>query len=123
MRSILAEGVKMPPPPNQPQSKGDLQRFIKYTLESNPPSPGDKVNFNWIDISKVDDLSDLFAKVDYNPVVNKWKVSHVKDMSGMFACSNFNGDLSNWEVSKDTNMRWMFADCPLEKLPKWYNDK
>ena len=108
---------------SHPKSKEELKRIIKDHIKKNNPSPGQEVDFNWIDISDVDDLSYLFANVDYNPVIDKWDVSNVKNMSGMFARSNFNGDISNWKVSKGTNMRWMFADCPLEKLPKWYNDK
>lgn len=149
--NLLTGKVTKPSAKVVPGSKKELEQIIDEHIKEIKPRSGQEVDLNWIDISEVDDLSYLFANVDYIPVVNKWDVSNVKDMSGMFACSNFNGnisgwyvsnvedmsgmfercpfdgkngDISNWKVSKGTNMRWMFDGCPLENNPpKWYKDK
>ena len=125
--SLLTGKVNKPSTHAQPQSRKELEQLIYEHIAELNPRPGQEVDFNWIDISEVDDLSGLFANVDFNPVIDKWHVSNVKDMSGMFERCPFdgkNGDISNWKVSKGTNMRWMFADCPLENNPpKWYKDK
>lgn len=49
--------------------------------------------------------------------------SKITDMSGLFSKTKFNGDISKWDVSKVTDMRDMFEASMLEKLnklPKWY---
>lgn len=135
--SLLTGKVPKPSAKVVPRSKKELQQIIDERIEEIKPRPGQEVDLNWIDISRVDDLSYLFANVDYIPVVNMWleedksnvkknmrcmfahskfngdlsgrDVSNVKDMSGMFAGSNFNGDISGWNVSHVKDMSGMFA--------------
>ena len=126
-----------------PESKVDLIRIIKETISKK----GSDCDLNFINISKLKDMSDLFAwstfvgdisgwdvsnvknmagmftNSKFNGDISKWDVSNVEDMSYMFTNSKFDGDISKWNVSKVTDMRDMFEASGLEKLnklPEWY---
>jgi len=51
------------------------------------------------DVSKVTDMSRMFAYSPFNGDISKWDVSNVRNMTAMFAISQFNGDISQWDVS------------------------
>ena len=148
--SLLTGKVTKPSAKVVPSSKDELKQIINEHIKEIKPRPGQEVDLNWIDISLVDDLSYLFANVDYIPVVDTWKIDHVKNFSYMFACSKFKGDISGWDMSNVTDMRgmfahsnfngdisgwkdkvkkvkdmrWMFDGCPLENNPpEWYKEK
>ena len=53
---------------------------------------------------------------------NQWDVSKVTDMSHMFAKTQFNGDISKWDVAKVTNMDYMFETKFNGDLSKWKQD-
>jgi hypothetical protein len=61
------------------------------------------------DVSHVTDMHEMFARCACTYDISGWDVSHVRDMSGMFKYSMFNGDLSRWDVSSVTNMSLMFS--------------
>ena len=114
--SLLAGRIPKPSAKAQPSSKDELEQIIDEYIEEIKPRPGQEVDFNWIDISEVDDLSYLFANVDYIPVVGTWldkskddKSNVKKNMRCMFACSKFNGNISEWNVSNVKDMSGMFA--------------
>ena len=87
----------------QPKNKEQLKQLINYAFKHNI------YNLNFIDISKITDMSELFGNVEHNFDVSSWDVSNVKDMTGMFyCCYDFNCDLSNWDVSNVTNTAGMF---------------
>ena len=46
----------------------------------------------------------MFETTPFNGDISKWNVSKVKNMSYMFAHSNFNQPIENWDVSKVENM-------------------
>jgi surface protein len=53
-------------------------------------------------------------------------VSNVTMMFDLFKCSSFNGNIDNWDVSNVKNMDNMFDGSELEKMgriPKWYVEK
>ena len=67
---------------------------LKIMIEDEIKKHGDSADLNHIDISKIDDFSNLFIYSNFNGDISGWDVSHVKDMSQMFYSSNFNGDIS-----------------------------
>ena len=101
----------------------------------------DAFNLNWIDISNVTMLDQLFNVGTFNRQyifwdVSDWDTSHVTSMAGTFngckdicdlskwdtskvtsmvnmfyGCSTFNGNISNWNVSKVTIFDSMFYGC------------
>ena len=54
---------------------------------------------------------------DWNCDLNWIDVSRVKDMSYIFAHSQFNGDISKWDISAMPYTTFMFDKSPLES--KW----
>ena len=101
----------------------------------------DAFNLNWLDISNVTMLDQLFNVGIFNRQyifwdVSDWDTSHVTSMTGTFngckdicdlskwdtskvtsmvnmfyGCSTFNGNISNWNVSKVTRFDSMFYGC------------
>lgn len=101
----------------------------------------DAFNLNWLDISNVTKLDQLFNVGTFNRQhifwdVSDWDTSHVTSMVGTFkeckdicdlskwdtskvtsmvnmfyGCSTFNGNISNWNVSKVTKFDSMFFGC------------
>ena len=101
----------------------------------------DAFNLNWLDISNVTMLDQLFNVGTFNRQyifwdVSDWDTSHVTSMVGTFngckdicdlskwdtskvtlmvnmfyECSTFNGNISNWNVSKVTRFDFMFYGC------------
>ena len=101
----------------------------------------DAFNLNWLDISNVTMLDQLFNVGTFNRQyifwdVSDWDTSHVTSMAGTFngckdicdlskwdtskvtsmvnmfyGCSTFNGNISNWNVSKVKRFDSMFFGC------------
>ena len=68
-------------------------------------------NLNWIDTSKVTDMSYLFNSSSMNFNISEWDVSNVEKMDAMFAYTyKFQGDLSKWDVSNVRSMIAMFRN-------------
>ena len=79
----------------QPKTKDELKKIIADTIKEQ----GFNCDLNFIDTSKITDMSYLFYNVKFNGDISKWDVSKVEDMEGMFFYSKFNGDISKWDVS------------------------
>jgi len=72
------------------------------------------------DVSRIQNMSNMFAANSFNGELSSWDVSTVLDMSSMFGLSNFNKDISNWNVSNVTNMNGMFNDAVFnQSLENW----
>ena len=101
----------------QPKTKDELKKIIEDTIKEQ----GFKCDLNFIDTSKITDMSYLFYDTKFNGDISKWNVSNVRNMEGMFEFSRFNKDISKWNVSNVKRMRGMFNHSSLEgNEPNWY---
>ena len=99
----------------KPTDKQELKRIISY-IDCNYPN----ISLNWLDVSEIEDMSNLFNCSKFNGDISKWDVSKVKNMCGMFYGSQFNGDISKWDVSRVENMNCMFKDSKFNRdISKW----
>lgn len=90
----------------QPKNKNELSDIITNAFKIK------QYDLNFIDTSKITDMSELFTNINHNFDVSKWDVSNVTNMNHMFYyCKNFNCDLSNWDVSNLEDMKYMFNQC------------
>ena len=79
----------------QPKNKVELKKIIEETIKEQ----GNNCDLNFIDTSKITDMSELFYNTKFNGDISKWDVSKVENMENMFCKSNFNGNISKWDVS------------------------
>ena len=69
-----------------PKNKNELWNVINFYSENYP-----EYSLNWLDVSGITDMSNLFKDTKYNGDISKWDTSNVTDMSYMFcAAKNFN---------------------------------
>lgn len=117
----------------QPQTKEELVDIIRDAITV----MGDDADLNFIDTSKITDMSNLFAGPgssfysnfftgygfgNFNGSICKWNVSNVTNMSFMFDGNlKFNQPLNDWDVSHVTNMYAMFdnAESFNQSLDQW----
>ena len=104
----------------QPKNKVELKKIIEETIKEQ----GNNCDLNFIDTSKITDMSKLFYNTKFNGDISQWDVSSVENMENMFCKSIFNGDISKWDVSDVINMDSMFNHSPLEgNEPDWYKER
>ena len=82
---------------------------LKDVIEYCTAKFGNTCFLNWLDVSDVHNMGEIFNSSDFNGDISKWDVSNVTDMSWMFRKSVFTGDISRWDVSNVTNMCGMFS--------------
>ena len=100
----------------QPQSKQQLKNIIYETIKEQGPN----CDLNFIDVSKITDMSFLFDGSKFNGDISKWNVSKVEYMDSMFAYSKFNGNISKWDVSGVKSMHEMFKNSKFDgDISKW----
>jgi surface protein len=92
-----------------PTNKPELITLIYDLLKER----GNEADLNDIDVSKIDDMSNLFSPFrKFNGDISQWDTSKVTTMLGMFdGCNKFNCDISGWDVGRVKNMTMMFNDC------------
>lgn len=99
------------------RDKKHLKQIINETIKKN----GINCNLNFIDVSNITDMSELFLLSYFNGDISKWNVSNVKNMKEMFCHSEFNGNISNWNVSNVKDMTAMFSDSKFNgDISKWH---
>jgi len=104
----------------------------------------DDANLNWVDISKIDNISHMFSFTDFvgdislwdttnvlymyetfygstfNGNISKWRFPDAINLTGMFSHSKFNGDISEWEFPEVHHMRVMFASSEFNgDISRW----
>ncbi len=102
-----------------PKTKQELLHVCTEIVKKNGAGTQNKpIDFNCIDTSKINDMSELFVGDDLNYIeyidISDWNVSNVLDMSHMFySCLSLKhiGDISNWHVNQVKLMTDMFFDC------------
>ena len=100
-----------------PTSKEELVAAIKSAIDKN----GNNCSLNHIDISKLDELDNLFADKlhgeetydleNFDGDISKWNVSNITSMKNLFWCSKYSGkygDISDWDVSSVEDMSGLF---------------
>ena len=99
------------------RDKDTLKVRIRGEYEKQDSKNTHKLDLTMLDVSLVEDMSDIFSHYEYNVLesidVSNWDVSNVKDMYGMFnLCSSLKSiDVSNWDVSNVRSMEGMFYKC------------
>ena len=103
----------------KPKTKEELREIIKKELVSQ----GADADLNFIDVSEITDMSDLFDGMNIGNIkIDQWDVSNVTNMCEMFwYAENFNSDISMWDVSNVTNMSYMFCGAKSfnGKISEW----
>lgn len=104
----------------QPKTKKELKDIINDRISKEGPN----CDLNDIDVSLIDDMSELFFMSDFNGDISKWNVSNVENMRCMFISSKFNQDISKWNVSKVKHMYCMFEGSKFNHdISNWKIDK
>lgn len=104
-----------------PKTKEQLRALIDYLVGLE----GVFCDLNHIDISGVDDFTELFYRSPFMGDISGWNVSHVRCMRGMFEQSKFTTQfqplgLSRWDVSGVTDMSRMFNRSAFDgDLSQW----
>ena len=92
-----------------PKNRAELLEIIAKRIKEH----GNKCNLNDIDVSKVTDMSFLFAQSKFNGNISKWDVRNVTNMNGMFKGSSFDGDISKWRILSDCTIKNFYAQAQL----------
>ena len=98
------------------EDKFHTREQLKEYLISEIKKQGENVSIRNLDVSLVEDLSELFYEIVDGVRtldLSGWKTSNAKDMSYMFfQCEGLKSlDLSSWDVSKVKDMSYMFYYC------------
>ena len=91
-----------------PENKEALKTEIETAIAGSATA-----NLNYIDISKIDDMSDLFKdKTTFNGDISCWNVVKVTNMNGMFSgATAFNGDIKDWNIASVTDYEKYVQGC------------
>ena len=83
-------------------------RTIRSLVSKTILSYGHKANLNFIDTTKVTDLSNIFNNLRFNGDVSSWNTENVITMNKLFYRTEFIGDITNWNVKNVIDMSDMF---------------
>ena len=99
-------------------TKEELVNIVQHMHWNNK-----EMSLNWLDVSQITDMSDMFRYSMFDGDISKWDVSNTTNMASMFFMAKYtgkNGDISKWDVSKVESMSSMFAHSKYNgDLSKW----
>lgn len=90
-----------------PDSFIELLRIVTARINTEGP----ECDLNDIDVSKIRNLSYLFANTAFDGDISDWDVSNCKSFNAMFYRSAFSGknsDLSRWDIHNADDFAHMF---------------
>ena len=98
------------------EDKFHTKEKLREYLKSGIKKQGEHVVIKNLDVSLVEDLSELFYEIAEGVRtldLSGWKTSNANDMSYMFfQCDNLESiDVSGWDTSNVKYMTWMFKWC------------
>ncbi len=87
----------------------------------NKCEPKEKYPLENLDVSQIEDMTDIFRYSYYNGDLSKWDLSNCTVMFRMFCRSKFNNDsLKDWNVSNVKNFEFMFYNTPFNgNISNW----
>ena len=94
----------------RPKNKKELREITREIIAEKGPN----CDLNFIDVSNITDMSELFYGTKFDGDISKWDVSNVKSMAWMFDHCPFNQDISKWDVTKVKYKDYMFDDCTIK---------
>ena len=74
----------------RPKNNDELNDIILFYAQYYPENH----SLNWLDVSGITNMSEMFCYSEFNGDISRWDVSNVTNMSSMFECSTFTGDIS-----------------------------
>ena len=93
-------------------SKEELMKYLKSEIKRQ----GENVVIKNLDVSLIDDLSELFYDCESIRTLDLsgWKTSNIKNMNRIFCgCSKLESiDVSGWDTSNIIYIDSMFENCP-----------
>ena len=98
----------------KPKDNAELIDVIKAYIKS----AGPECSLNWIDVSDINSMFEVFSDSDFNGDISKWNTSKVTDMSYMFSNSNFNGDISKWNIDNVKEKHDIFNGSKIQEKYK-----
>ena len=81
-----------------------LQTLIAHAIAKD----GYQASLNHIDVSRIEDFSQLFMYSPFIGDISGWNVSNATSFREMFMKSVFAGDISKWDTSNVLDMSQMF---------------
>ena len=88
-----------------PNNEEELRFIVKYYSKYYSTQ-----SLNWLNVSNITNMDEMFASSRYHGDISKWDVSNVTSMNQMFFWTIFfDCDISGWNVSNVTSMFSMFC--------------